>query len=387
MPAARRAAPQRTALWLIVLLVLLLHTLTLSVFSRLLRPPSLLRQMAPPLYTRTLAPETPPTPEPVPTAAPVAQPNRPAAAVRTAPAARKKVAKKAPASAPAPAATSPEPPADSQTDVAAAPSAPEPPASAPPLASAPSATAAADPASAPATAAPSVAEAAASPASSASAAAAAYLASWPGDTRLSYQLGGWYRGELHGSGQVLWQREGSRYQITVAMNAGLLASLTFSSQGQITANGLRPEVYEEDLRGRRRGVRMGEDEIRLQRGERLPRPEDVQDAASQFVELGHRFATGQIPLRPGGRVDFVLARPGGVDPWTYDVVGEETLHLPELGPVRAMHLKPRPLDRPRGPIMAEIWFAPSLQYLPVRIRISTSTDSHIDLLVRTVEQR
>jgi Protein of unknown function (DUF3108) len=81
-----------------------------------------------------------------------------------------------------------------------------------------------------------------------------------------------------------------------------------------------------------------------------------------------------------------VARPG-VDLWTYDVTERVTLETPGLGPVDAFHLKPRPLAQPRGPITAEIWFAPGLQYLPVRIRIQLTGDSFIDLLVDTIEQR
>ncbi len=224
------------------------------------------------------------------------------------------------------------------------------------------------------------------PEPAASAADPAFLANWPRDTRLTYKLGGNYRGELHGSARVLWQREGTRYHTAVEMSAGLLASLSFTSQGEITASGLMPEVYEENLRGRRRGVRLGED-VRLNNGTRVPRPEAVQDTASQFVELGHRFATGQVPLVPGAQVDFSMARPGGIDDWTYDVIAEEVLYLPRLGPVATYHLRPRPLSKPRGPISAEIWYAPSLQHLPVRIKITQGPDTWIDLMVDTIEQR
>ncbi|HNO43406.1 MAG TPA: DUF3108 domain-containing protein, partial [Ottowia sp.] len=179
---------------------------------------------------------------------------------------------------------------------------------------------------------------------------------------------------------------GTRYHTAVQLDVGLLLSMSLTSQGQITAAGLQPAVFEEQVRQRRRGVRLDED-VRLNNGERLPRPAGVQDAASQFVELGHRLATGQISAQPGSAITLWLARPGGVDEWTYDVVGEDTLHLPRLGAVRALHFKPRPLAKPRGPIQAEIWFAPTLQYLPVRIRITQGADSYMDLLVETIEQR
>lgn len=395
-----RTARHRRALLASTALVLLLHALALSWLSALLRPPSILKDVAPPFYTRSITPEAPAAV--VAAAAPPAAEiklNRPSALIRPAPAARKREAKKPrpprsePAASAAPAADAelaPAPAEDTPEAVAQTPDAPASAASAALLAEAPASAAPADAVPHDADAAADIATAAASapptPAAPASAAAPAFLASWPADTRLTYKLGGHYRGELHGDARVLWQREGTRYHTAVEMSAGLLASLSFTSQGDITANGLKPEVYEENVRGRRRGVRLGED-VRLNNGTRVPRPDAVQDTASQFVELGHRFATGQVQLVPGARIDFAMARPGGIDDWTYDVIGEETLHLPRLGPVPTYHLKPRPLNKPRGPISAEIWYAPSLQYLPVRIRITQGPDTYIDLMVDTIEQR
>ena len=384
---ARPLKPRR-ALAVTTVLVLLLHALALALLSSLLRPPSLLKTMATPFYTRSIAPEVPAVVAAAPAPMEI-KPNRPTALIRPARAATKNKAK-----------TNPKPSrgATEATDVAPEPAteppevtaqAPDTPASAasPAVANDQTTAAAVADASAAPPATEPVAAASAAPAASApSAGDAPFLASWPSDTRLTYKLGGNYRGELHGSARVLWQREGTRYHTAVEMSAGLLASLSFTSQGDITEGGLKPEVYEENVRGRRRGVRLGED-VRLNNGDRIARPEAVQDTASQFVELGHRFSTGQVKLVPGAQVNFSMARPGGIDEWTYDVIGEETLHLPRLGPVPTLHLKPRPLSKPRGPISAEIWYAPSLQYLPVRIRITQGNDNYIDLMVDTIEQR
>lgn len=371
------------ALLAIALLVLLAHAIALLWFQRLLQAPSLLKAMAPPFYTRTITPQSaePPPPAAPPVEAAKLESHRPSAVIRQARTTPNKRAPKrstppeptpelarAPEGAASAAAPAERPDAATRLASAPPPDAPTPAASAAPFG--PGAAAELQP-----------------PAQAASAAEPAYLKSWPGDTRLTYQLGGNYRGELHGSARVLWQREGTRYHTAVEMNAGLLAALSFTSQGHITEGGLMPEVYEEELRGRRRGVRLEAETVQLNKGERIDRPAGVQDTASQFVELGHRFASGQIKLQPGAQVRFALARPGGIDDWVYDVIGEETLHLPRLGAVAAWHLKPRRLDKPRGPITAEIWFAPTLQYLPVRIRISLNQDTYVDLLVDTVEQR
>ena len=384
---ARPLKPSR-ALAVTTVLVLLLHALALALLSSLLRPPSLLKTMATPFYTRSIAPEVPAVVAAAPAPMEI-KPDRPTALIRPARAATKNKAKTNPK--PSQGATeapdvAPEPATEPPEVTAQAPDTPASAASPAVANDQTTAAAVADANAAPPATEPVAAASAAPAASAPSAGDAPFLASWPSDTRLTYKLGGNYRGELHGSARVLWQREGTRYHTAVEMSAGLLASLSFTSQGDITEGGLKPEVYEENVRGRRRGVRIGED-VRLNNGDRIARPEAVQDTASQFVELGHRFSTGQVKLVPGAQINFSMARPGGIDEWTYDVIGEETLHLPRLGPVPTLHLKPRPLSKPRGPISAEIWYAPSLQYLPVRIRITQGNDNYIDLMVDTIEQR
>ena len=369
----------RRALLVTLAVVLLLHALAVAFFSQFLQAPSLLAHMTAPMYTRTISVQAP-APEPA-AQAPMAEaaPERPTARIETPQqAARRKAARPPP-----PRATASQAQAATERPAPAPPEAPEAAAS-----QAVAAAPAAEPAG-PVDAASAALAAASAPAptqAAASAAAPAYLAQWPADTRLTYRLGGNYRGELHGSAQVLWQREGTRYQASVQIDLGLLLSMRLTSQGEITEQGLAPEVYEEQVRQRRRGVRIGED-VRLNNGERVPRPQDVQDTASQFVEMGHRFATDPAALQAGSEIRLWLARPGGVDQWTYDVVGEDTLHLPRLGAVPAYHLKPRPLDKPRGPISAEIWIAPTLQYLPVRIRLTQGPDTYMDLMVETIEQQ
>ena len=364
---------------LVTLAVVLLHALAIAFFSQFLKAPSLLAHMTAPMYTRTISVQAP-APEPA-AQAPMAEaaPERPTARIETPQqAARRKAARPPP-----PRATASQAQAATERPAPAPPEAPEAAAS-----QAVAAAPAAEPAG-PVDGASAALAAASAPAptqAAASAAAPAYLAQWPADTRLTYRLGGNYRGELHGSAQVLWQREGTRYQASVQIDLGLLLSMRLTSQGEITEQGLASEVYEEQVRQRRRGVRIGED-VRLNNGERVPRPQDVQDTASQFVEMGHRFATDPAALQAGSEIRLWLARPGGVDQWTYDVVGEDTLQLPRLGAVPAYHLKPRPLDKPRGPISAEIWIAPTLQYLPVRIRLTQGPDTYMDLMVETIEQR
>jgi hypothetical protein len=341
--------------------VLLMHVLAVQWLAAQLEQASVLRPLATPLFTRVLQQEAP-------VAAPVAPIRaapraRPRPAVRTAPAVAAAPLPEPAASEPAPAAEPPvaeDVPQPPDTAQAAAPE-PQPPT--------PANTA--EPAQAAASAPGTVAVA----------------DTWPANTRLNYRLGGQFRsGELHGSARVQWQREGERYQTRVDIDVTLLASLVLTSQGDVTPQGLFPRAYEELRRSGPRAARLGDTSIVLNDGRSVPRPVGVQDTASQFVELSHRFATGQEALEVGRSVSLWLARPGGVDLWTYDIVGRETLQSPGLGSIDAFHLKPRRITNPRGNITAEMWFAPSLQYLPVRIRVAMGDATYVDLVVENIEQ-
>jgi len=213
------------------------------------------------------------------------------------------------------------------------------------------------------------------------------LDDWPLDTRLSYALSGNYRGPITGDARVQWTRDGNKYQVLVEMGLSGVTIFSMTSQGIVTPQGLAPSAYEEKRLGTKAlQVAMDAQQVRLYDGNRVTRQPETQDTASQFVELGHRFSTGLAVPEPGKTVQIWLARPSALAEWTYDVMALETLHSPGMGTLSAYHLKPRPLTNPSGPITAEMWFAPSLQYLPVRIKITMNTETWVDLLIEKIEQ-
>ena len=212
---------------------------------------------------------------------------------------------------------------------------------------------------------------------------------WPPSTRLRYLLTGHYQGEIQGQAQVEWLREGDRYAVHLDVVVGLriapLMSRRMSSRGQLTPRGLAPEHYVEATRiafrePRQGAIRLGPAFVGLADGRSVPAPVGVQDTASQFIQLAYRLSTEAGLARPGGVVELALALPRRVDTWVYDVVGEEVLATP-FGPVDTVHLRPRPPARAAEVLTAEIWFAPRLRHLPVRIRIQQGVDTFIDLLI------
>lgn len=366
---ARTARLGRTVVAL-TLVVLLAHWAVLAWLASHWQQPSVLRPMAAPMLTRQIVPSAP-----VPRAPHVSRKTTHAASAKPTQHARNMIAVEATHKVPAPTPAVAPAPAPALAAAASAGASSDMPVAAAPQAPASAATGRNDITTLDGTPPPPE-----SP--------TAYLDVWPADTRLSYRLGGNYRGALHGDAQVLWQRQGDQYQARIEVNVGWLLSMSLTSQGRITPQGLFPRAYEESVRGRRRDIMLDEHGITLPNGTQAPRPQGVQDTISQFIELAYQFSTGQTALQVGQPFELWLARPGGVDLWTYDVPEEVTLPTLTLGPVQAFHIKPRPPGSARGNITVELWFAPSLQYLPVRVRLNLGDGtSYMDLIVDKIEQR
>lgn len=211
---------------------------------------------------------------------------------------------------------------------------------------------------------------------------------WPPSTLLSYRLSGNYRGEVHGSAQVEWIRQGERYQmhldVAIGPSFAPLISRRMSSDGRLTPAGVNPQRYDEDTRvmfsqRRRSTLLFHGDRVTMPNGRVEPVPAGVQDAASQFVQLTRLFLTGAEPLRAGHVIDIPLVLPKRQYLWRYEVLGEEELQTP-MGPLPTWHLKPSKAAG-GGDLSAEVWIAPSLQYLPVRLRIRQDEQTFIDLML------
>jgi hypothetical protein len=213
---------------------------------------------------------------------------------------------------------------------------------------------------------------------------------WPLSTRLTYVLTGNYRGPVSGQAQVEWLRQGARYQVNLDVGVGPsfapFVSRRMSSQGVLTPEGIAPQRYDEETKAmfgdpRRASVIFLPAEVQLASGQRVPALRGAQDSASQFVQLTWLFLTGREPLRAGRVVRFPLVLPRRTYEWQYEVVGEETLDTP-LGPVQSWHLRPsRPAGN--GDLTAEVWLAPALQYLPVRLVIRQDADTYVDLMLKS----
>jgi hypothetical protein len=213
---------------------------------------------------------------------------------------------------------------------------------------------------------------------------------WPPSTRLSYRVSGDVQGPVEGHARVEWLRQGLRYQVHLEISVALLATRRISSDGVITPAGLSPRRYDEETRivlrdPRRLALDFGDEQVRMADGRLLPRPEGVQDSASQFVQMTWLLNARPELRQPGQSVSFSLALPRRIDAWTYQIVETVVVETP-AGALPALHVKPQ-REAPTGDLTAEVWVAPSLQFLPVRLRIRQGSAVTLELLLERLPEQ
>ena len=333
----------------------------------------------------TEPPAAPPAPAMVQAAAPQAAAAAPKKA-KPKPTKPPKVAKAA--SQPDEAASKPEVLADAAS--ATQPS-PEPAASA----AATSALAASASANAPASTANSAVAAASVPSMGASGPNSGRAFVWPQATKVSYKLEGYFRGPVSGQASVEWVRQDSRYQVHIDASIGPsfapLGSWRLTSEGEIQPQGLHPKLYENTNRlliktSAPRLIKLEEDEVTHTDGKRYPRPPEVQDPASFMIQLAYQFTLRPDLLKPGSSFALNVVTLRKLEQLTFDVVGNDVVRTP-IGDVPTVHVRPRKTVTDGGALPADVWFAPGLQYLPVRIDIKMSDDVYMDMQMNRAPQQ
>ncbi|MBU6442080.1 MAG: DUF3108 domain-containing protein, partial [Betaproteobacteria bacterium] len=224
-----------------------------------------------------------------------------------------------------------------------------------------------------------------SAASPAPRAAAATVEAWPLPTRLDYALTGYYRGPLHGNGELEWRREGRRYELRLGGSA--LVDFSYTSTGIIDGDWLAPDDYVEQVLMRSKTVRFDRAAGLLRFsaiGATMPIPAHLLDSASVFMQLAQGLRTHPDEFRSGTHLRFQVARPSGTTIWDFLVAGREPVDT-GLGRLDTWHLVYEPPAR--DDLGAEVWLAPSLQGLPVQIRLRHDGDDFLLFTLRRALQQ
>ncbi|MFC4420973.1 DUF3108 domain-containing protein [Cupriavidus pampae] len=341
-------------------LVLGMHALVLLGLMRMPQPRLPDLPDAPSLQAILLPPPPPPVvARPVPPVPSIARP-------------------RAPAPAPAAAPTPPTPPPPPTAPVES------PPAAAPPLATAPTgemATVTGSGTDGNASGAAATGSSTGTPSAAAEPPAPAYVA--PPSATLDYAS--FVNGVQNPDGRIRWEQDGAHYRLAVETRV-LWFRFAFQSTGALNERGLAPERYEENWRGKVRAARIDRAAGVVafeSRGNQVPLPPDLQDRFSVFLQIvgwvrgdPARYAT------PGVTETFHLADTSDVEAIQVQYVGEDDIDVGNGQFItRAKHFVrlPRRADDKRR---VEIWLAPSLGWMPARLRQTEPDGTQIDLVYR-----
>lgn len=202
----------------------------------------------------------------------------------------------------------------------------------------------------------------------------------PPGAHLLYEVVGTAKGiRYQAGGELVWTTQNGRYDARMEVKMFLLGSRVQTSTGTLGPEGLRPERFA-DIRRGERAAHFERDSGRIRFSSNAPEAElqpGAQDRLSLFLQLAALLQAR--PGKEGEVLSFQVAGTGGAEVWRFEVGPEETLALP-AGEIVAR----RVVRHPRDPhdTLVEMWFAPSLQHLPVRLRLTQANGDVADQLLR-----
>lgn len=200
----------------------------------------------------------------------------------------------------------------------------------------------------------------------------------PGPVRLQYRVevrrGGL---SLEAHSYLHWRHDGESYEARLEVSAPLLRTRTQNSTGRITAQGLAPLRFSDKGRTEE-ATHFERDQGKLSFSTNRPDAPllpGAQDRLSVLVQLGAVIAGAPAKYTAGTSITLQTAGTREAEPWVFIVEGEEQLVLPG-GKVEALKLTRSP--RKEYDVKVELWLAPGMDYVPVRLRLTQPNGDSVD---------
>ncbi len=200
----------------------------------------------------------------------------------------------------------------------------------------------------------------------------------PESVKLEYKMTGSSKGlTYHANAELNWRRAGNLYDAGMRVSALFLGSRSMGSTGVVGPEGLAPIRFSDKSRTEV-AAHFDPDKGQVSFSANTPAVpwiKGAQDRVSVFIQLGGMLAGNPALFPVGTTVSMYTVGPRDADTWTFLVEAEETLALPfgELATVKLARQPRREFDQ-----KVEIWYAPSLSYLPVRNKITQSNGDFVD---------
>ena len=187
---------------------------------------------------------------------------------------------------------------------------------------------------------------------------------------------------VQASGSLVWRQDGSQYEAKLEAGALFFTAATQTSVGALGESGLAPKRFSNKTRSEQAAHferELGRISFSNQKPA-APLLSGAQDRLSILIQLAAQLAAAPQLYPRASTIAIQTASVNEADLWLFTVEGDEALQLP-AGTMQATKLTRLP--RREYDDRLDIWFAPSLGHLPVRIMLTASNGNVTDLQLRS----
>lgn len=205
----------------------------------------------------------------------------------------------------------------------------------------------------------------------------------PGSVKLSFAATG-QRGAspMQGVfGTLEWLQDGSTYDARLTLKLLFATILSQHSAGRIGPSGIEPERYSESRKGEVAAhfVRDQGQILFSNNAPSVPLLPGAQDRLSVVMQLGGLLAGDPARYPGGSQITVQTAGTREAGTWVFNVEGEEKVTV-QAGEYVVRKLTRSP--RKDFDVKLELWLAPALGYLPVRIKQTQPNGDFADMELR-----
>lgn len=200
----------------------------------------------------------------------------------------------------------------------------------------------------------------------------------PPPARLRYAVTGEVKGfPYYVNAELAWTQDGKTYDARMEISHFLLGSRVQTSTGQISGQGLEPTRFGDKVKSEV-AAHFEREKGKVSFSANTPDTPllaGAQDQLSIFMQMAAMLAGDPRGFPEGSTLSFQAVGPRSADTWVFTVGSADKQSLAG-GELEAVHLWRNPSGEydPK----TEVWLAPALGYLPVRIRLTQRNGDFVD---------
>ncbi|MDP9966745.1 hypothetical protein J2W37_004475 [Variovorax paradoxus] len=182
-------------------------------------------------------------------------------------------------------------------------------------------------------------------------------------------------------GDLVWLQDGSSYDARLSLKFLFRTIRSQHSTGRIGPTGIEPARFSESRKGELAShfLRDQGQIMFSNNAPSVPLLPGAQDRLSVVMQLGGMLAGDPARYPAGSRISIQTAGPRDAGVWVFNIEGEEQMSVP-AGDYAVRKLTRSP--RREFDDKIEIWLAPALGYLPVRMKQTQPNGDFADMQLR-----